>query len=124
MERLRKFWKKLVVYAKAVAAWCRAHGKVVAATLVAILGAGWAIQYHQRKTRSLRDDLAVSKARGKVAALDARREALRERGEAAKAELATLAEERAAIQRETLSLSGDVSKLTDAEVERAFRDLY
>ena len=113
MEGLKKVW-----------AWVKANVVGLLVGLVAVLGAGWLWGYHRRRVRSLEDELAVERAQRRVAALDARRKALEERGAEAAAELAALESERREVQRQTVALAGDVAALSDEEVERAFRDLY
>lgn len=105
-------------------AWFKKWAWAFALGLTAILGAGIAWDASRRRTARLADELAVEKARRKVAALDARRAALDEADEGAKAEIATIREERAAIAREIVALDNDVAAMSDEEVERAFRDLY
>lgn len=113
MTRLRVVW-----------AWLKSNAVALLVGLVAILGAGWLWGLHRGRVRRLQDEVAIEKAHRRVAALDARREALREQGEAAAAEIAKLEAERVEVQRQTVALSEEVSEMSDEEVERAFRDLY
>lgn len=113
MSRLRAGWE-----------WFRKWAWAFVLGLVAVLGAGLVWNASRRRTARLADELAVEKARRKVAALDARRAALDERDAAHAAEIEAIREERQAIAREVVGLDADVAAMTDEEVADAFRDLY
>jgi len=104
--------------------WFRKWAWAFVLGLVAVLGAGLVWNASRRRTARIADELAVEKARRKVAALDARRAALDERDTEHAAEIAAIREERQAIAREIVGLDADVAAMTDEEVADAFRDLY
>lgn len=113
MTKLREAW-----------AWFKEWAWAISLGLVAILGAGIVWDSSRRRTAKIADELAVERAKNKVAALDARREALNEADAAHVEEITAIQTERAAVAREIVALDNDVSAMSDEEVERAFRDLY
>lgn len=113
MKKLAEVW-----------AWLKKWGLAIAGVLAAILGAGIVWDASKRRTARLADELAVEKARRKVAALDAQRAALDARDEAHVEEIKRIETERQVIARETVALDRDVAAMSDEEVERAFRDLF
>lgn len=104
--------------------WFKKYVKPLAVALVAMLGAGIFWKYHRGKIRSLEDQAAIEKAHRKVAALDARREALAERAAENAEAITAIQSEREAVQREAVALESEVADMSPDELENAFRELY
>lgn len=117
-------WAAMLLGLKRAGSWLKANVWALVTALVAMLGAGIFWQYHRGRIRSLEDQRVMDKARGEVAALDARRKVLAEQAVENAAAIAEIQETRVELQRQTVAIEQEVSGMSDSEVEAAFRDLY
>ena len=104
--------------------WVRSRATWILGGLSLVLAGLLLWSRHRARVGSLKDAVAVEAAGRKVAALDARREALAEREDDVSAELAQVEAERAKVLREAVSRAEDVEGMSDTEVVEAWRDLY
>ncbi len=104
--------------------WLKRNVWAVVVGLVAALGAGLFWAYHNGKVRSLEVQGAVEKAHARVAALDAEREALEEAKDENRERIEAIRVESQAIKIEMVANAGAVGKMSNAEIEQAFQDLY
>jgi hypothetical protein len=85
-----------------------------------VLGAGILWRYHKGKVASLKDLLEVERAQTEIAALNARRHALRAQGEAKVREIVEIDARIAERERTIVAFHEEVDNMDDAEVAAAF----
>ena len=104
--------------------WLKDNVTSIIVAFIAALGAGVFWSYHRGKIRSLESQKAIERAHREVAHIDGQIAELESRKEENRSRIESLQESRYLLQRQTLELETDVRKMSDEQIERAFRDLY
>lgn len=103
--------------------WVCDHVSTILVFLVAVLGAGMLWDYQRRKLLSLKEQLAVQKAKSEIAALQARKTALLERADEKTAEIEEIDRKLVENRRMIVAQHEDVATMSDREIEDAFARL-
>lgn len=114
----------LVTTLLAVWHWIREHVEAVSVAAIALLLGFIAWGAWRRQVNSLRDAIAVEKARARVAALEARREAHEARDAELEREENELTEALHAARRQAVAVREEVEGKSNEEIAARFNSLY
>lgn len=104
--------------------WLKENVGSVIVAFIAALGAGIFWSYHKGRIRSFESQKAIERAHKEVAHIDGQIAELETRKEENRSQINRLQESRHLLQRQTLKIEQDVRKMTDEQIEQAFKDLY